>query len=101
MSRFSLQTANRVFKGCEGVWGELCYSREQTRLVTRIDHDVSTFDEMVQPRSVVHRIHSAPAMQKNDHRRRAWFWRIRFEDPILLSTLSVAIFCNTRMHVLL
>src|SRR5262245_41844921 len=94
----SLQTIDRILNRMHCVWRELANGGEQILLVTRVDHDISTLHEMVQPRTVVQRIHTTPSVQKNNHWRGARLRRIRFEDPILLPALAVTVFCDTCMR---
>src|ERR1700752_2509628 len=100
VSGFCLQTLDPVLDSLHSVWREFLNRRQQTRLVTRIHHDVATLHEVIDPRAVIHRIHPAPAVQKDDHGRDRRLRRVRLKNPVLLSTLAVAILRHARVRVL-
>src|SRR5215207_2679463 len=100
MSRLTLQTTECILDRVQSVRRELPDRCEQVSLVPRIDHDVPTLHEVVQPGAVVKWIHATPAVQENDDRRGARPGRVGFENPILLPAFAIAIFCYPSMQVL-
>src|SRR5690242_20753147 len=56
---------------------------------------------MVQPRTVIERIHAAPAVQKNDDWRGTRLRRVRLKDPVFVTALAVFVLYDRRVRVLL